>query len=66
MEEKRTLTCYRCNVDLKAQKTYFEYLGHSFHADVLRCPECGEVYISEGLAKAGLRKWKCNWRTSKW
>ncbi|HZX46409.1 MAG TPA: hypothetical protein VFF83_03985 [Clostridia bacterium] len=51
MEEKRTLTCYRCNVDLKAQKTYFEYLGHSFHADVLRCPECGEVYISEGLAK---------------
>ena len=51
MEEKRTLTCFRCNVDLKAQKTYFEYLGHSFHADVLRCPECGEVYISEGLAK---------------
>ena len=51
MEEKRTLTCYRCNVDLKAQKTYFEYLVHSFNADVLRCPECGEVYISEGLAK---------------
>jgi predicted RNA-binding Zn-ribbon protein involved in translation (DUF1610 family) len=51
MEEKKTLTCYRCNVELKAQKTYFEYLGHSFHADVLRCPECGEVYIPEDLAK---------------
>jgi predicted RNA-binding Zn-ribbon protein involved in translation (DUF1610 family) len=51
MKEKKALICHRCKVELKAKKTYFEYLGHSFHADILRCPECGEVYIPEDLAK---------------
>jgi len=51
MKEKKKLICNRCRVELKAQKTYIEYLGHSFHADIPRCPECGEVYIPEDLAK---------------
>jgi predicted RNA-binding Zn-ribbon protein involved in translation (DUF1610 family) len=51
MKEKKMLICNRCRVELEAKKTYFEYLGHSFHADIPRCPECGEVYIPEDLAK---------------
>jgi len=33
------------------QKTDFGYLGHSFYADILACPECGLVLIPEELAK---------------
>ena len=50
MKEK-ALICHLCQVALEEKKTYFTYLGHSFFADILRCPECGEVYIPEELAK---------------
>lgn len=51
MEENKKLICNICHVELKKTKTYFEYLGHSFHADMLRCPECGQVFIPEELVK---------------
>jgi len=38
-------------MELKPEKTYFSYLGHSYYADILKCPGCGEVYIPEELAK---------------
>ena len=44
------MRCRRCGVVMEMTKTYFEYLGHGFHTDVLRCPECGEVFIPEELA----------------
>lgn len=34
---------------LEPRKTHFQYLGHAFHTDILRCPKCGEVYIPESL-----------------
>jgi hypothetical protein len=45
------LRCCECDAALVPKKTYFSYLGHTFHADVPRCPVCGEVFIPEGLAK---------------
>ncbi|SKC46595.1 DVU_1557 family redox protein [Maledivibacter halophilus] len=51
MEEDNTLICYKCQKKLEAGKTYFEYLGHSFFTNILKCPKCGEVYIPEELAK---------------
>lgn len=51
MGKNKTLICHQCQVELKPEKTFFEYLGHSFHADILRCPECGLVFIPEDLAK---------------
>lgn len=51
MEKEKNLICYLCQVELKPAKTFFEYLGHSFHTDVLRCPKCGQVLITEDLAK---------------
>jgi predicted RNA-binding Zn-ribbon protein involved in translation (DUF1610 family) len=51
MAGKKVLICNKCQKELEAKKTYFTYLGQSFFADVLKCPQCGEVYISEELAK---------------
>ena len=43
--------CFGCQLELRPQKTYFTYLGHSFYADMLKCPGCGQVFIPEELAK---------------
>ena len=51
VENKEKLTCCRCNKELVPTQTFFDYLGHNFHTDILRCPECGEVYIPESLVK---------------
>ncbi len=51
MEEKQVVICFKCKKELQPMKTYLSYLGHSFYADILKCPECGEVYIPEDLVK---------------
>jgi uncharacterized protein with PIN domain len=51
MGENRTLICHKCQVELTTSKTHFDYLGHSFHADMLRCPKCGQIFIPEELVK---------------
>ncbi|MHB8072447.1 hypothetical protein E4K67_07770 [Desulfosporosinus fructosivorans] len=43
--------CVKCNVRLVALKTTFTYLKHEFYVDLPRCPSCGQVYVSEELAK---------------
>jgi hypothetical protein len=32
-------------------KTDFTYLGHNFFTEIPKCPECGQVFISEELVK---------------
>lgn len=51
MPEEKKMICARCQKELQPIKTYLTYLEHSFYADILKCPECGEVYIPEELAK---------------
>jgi predicted RNA-binding Zn-ribbon protein involved in translation (DUF1610 family) len=51
MAENKVYICQKCQKELKPAKTYLSYLEHSFFADILRCPECGEVYIPEELVK---------------
>ncbi len=50
MEEKPTLICDKCKVELVELEVEFSYLNRSFRHKVPRCPECGQVYISEELA----------------
>jgi RNase P subunit RPR2 len=52
MTDTKPVICYKCQEELVPTKTYLSYLGHSFSADILKCPECGEVYIPEELAKS--------------
>lgn len=47
--ESKKLICNLCNVPLTPQKTEFHYLGHTFSADIPKCPKCGQVYIPEDL-----------------
>jgi len=49
-ENKSRMKCARCNVELVPAKAHFSYLGHMFHTEVQRCPECGQVFIPESLA----------------
>ncbi|MDD6764205.1 MAG: hypothetical protein PUE50_01890 [Firmicutes bacterium] len=51
MEKKSTLICNKCGVPLEPIKVNFSYLGKQFEHEVDRCPECGQVYIPEELAK---------------
>lgn len=50
-EEKQPMLCFQCKKELQPMKTYLSYLGHSFYVDILKCPECGEVFIPEELVK---------------
>ena len=50
MEEKYPV-CALCNCEMKPANAAFSYMGHTFGADVPRCPKCGQVYIPEELAE---------------
>lgn len=49
--EDKDLICCKCNKKLEPKKADFTYLGHSFFTEILRCPDCGEVFIPEDLVK---------------
>ena len=34
---------------MEPKTTFFDYLGHNFHTDILCCPKCGEVFLPEPL-----------------
>lgn len=55
MEEKQTLICDKCNVDMVDADVQFSYLNRSFRHKVPRCPQCGQVYISEELVNGRMR-----------
>jgi len=45
------LECKKCHVALVIKRVNFGYLKQNFFADVPACPVCGQVYVSEELAK---------------
>ena len=48
MSEKQ-LICASCQCPLVKKRVDFAYVGHTFFADALRCPSCGQVYLPEEL-----------------
>ena len=60
MAEPRKMICHPCGQELELRKTDFEYLGHTFYADVPRCPRCGQVYLSEELVRSRIAEVEMN------
>ena len=50
------LLCGLCGVGMKEMDAEFSYLGRSFRHKVMRCPDCGLVYIPETLARGRMRE----------
>ena len=44
------LSCAKCKQDLVPGKVTVSYLGNSFPLELLKCPSCGLVFVSEDLA----------------
>ena len=51
MDKEQKLICNECDMELIPTNVNFSYLGHSFRAEVPRCPECGQVFLPEELVK---------------
>ncbi len=49
MEEKQILICDRCKVEMEEIDANFSYLDRTFRHKVSRCPQCGQVVLSEEL-----------------
>ena len=47
MNDGSDFLCCKCNEMLVLQKVSFTYLDRDFSNDMLKCPKCGQVYISE-------------------
>ena len=44
------MICCLCQIPMVPLQTEFEYMGHSFNHEFLRCPSCKQVYIPEEAA----------------
>jgi len=53
MEE---IICVKCKIPLVKGKAFFKYLGHNFQAEVMECPSCGRVFLSEEMVNNKIRK----------
>jgi len=50
LEKKQPWICDKCCRELRLSKVKVQYLGGNFEVELMKCPECGNVYISEELA----------------
>lgn len=50
-QAEKSLICSRCKCPLEKIEVHITYLDRHFSHKVPRCPECGQVYISEELAE---------------
>lgn len=49
-EQELLWICDKCKKKLELHKVKVSYLSGDFEVDLMRCPECGNVCISEELA----------------
>lgn len=47
---KNPWICYKCQRELVTEKVKVKYLNGNFEVDLLNCPSCKKVFISEDLA----------------
>ena len=52
--EKKVI-CRRCQVEMVPKSTFFDYLGHNFHTEILCCPQMKTSCL---VAESENRKWQ--------
>ena len=50
------MLCVKCDAVLEKGKSKFEYLERVFESEVLRCPKCGQVFLSEDLVAGRIKR----------
>jgi uncharacterized C2H2 Zn-finger protein len=50
IKNDENLKCTKCDVLLEPGKVNIRYMKSAFATELLKCPKCGQVYISEELA----------------
>ena len=48
---ERKWKCAKCGAELAPTRIVFQYMGRTFGYEVPACPNCGDAFISEELAK---------------
>lgn len=48
--EESSWQCFKCGKTLKTGKVVVSYMGNDFPVDLLKCPKCGLVLVTEQLA----------------
>ncbi|KAB2854561.1 MAG: hypothetical protein F9K46_16785 [Anaerolineae bacterium] len=49
-EQEQVWMCDNCNIPLLPDKVDVAYMGNAFPVELLKCPNCGLVFIPEELA----------------
>jgi Zn-finger nucleic acid-binding protein len=49
-EKSSSWICDKCNEELSLEKVKVKYLEGNFEVEMLKCPKCKMVYVSEELA----------------
>jgi len=49
-EKASSWICNKCNEELSLEKVKVKYLEGNFEVEMLKCPKCKMVYVSEELA----------------
>ena len=50
VESNMPWICDKCKKELILNKVKVSYLGGNFEVELMKCPECGAVFIGEDLA----------------
>ena len=53
---EQKIKCLRCNEYLVPTKTLLKYLGHQMTYEFQRCPVCGQVFVTEEIAKGKMHE----------
>jgi NAD-dependent SIR2 family protein deacetylase len=50
------MRCMKCDEELVLSETTLEYLGYDMTYELPRCPQCGQVFVSEELARGKMHE----------
>ena len=55
-DEQRDIICGKCGSPLRLTEQPLDYLGHHFKHKLPSCRDCGNIYISKGIATGKMQE----------